>query len=177
MSNPQFIVDEMPWIVRAVVIWVTGKPLISALLILVLLDWMSGICRACITKTLSSTISWRGMVRKVFMLLLIGVCATLQPFAGGLPLTELAALAFIVVETLSIVENAAVSGVPIPRALTDVLTKLREQANERRLPEIPPVETHADVHVNFPPGSSPTVEVHSGETSKVIQNKQSPPTS
>jgi toxin secretion/phage lysis holin len=156
MNN--FLIDQMPWFMQSLIHWINTKPIIPALLILVILDWLSGVCRACITKSLSSSISWRGMVRKVFMLLLIGVAAVLQPFAGGLPLTELVALAFVVVESLSIVENAAASGIPIPRALADVLAKLKEESEKKRLPLVPspPVEQHTDVHVNIPPGTPST---------------------
>ncbi len=84
-------------------------------------------------------------------------------------MTELVSIAFVVVESLSIVENAAASGIPIPRALTDVLAKLREDSDKNRLPMNPsPVESHTDVHVNLPPGTPHTVVVEQSER----QNKK-----
>lgn len=73
------------------------------------------------------------MSRKVIMLLMLGVAAVLEPIAGGLPLSKLVGMFYTVTEALSILENAAASGVPLPRALVESLAKLREDGNQKQL--------------------------------------------
>ena len=131
-QNP-YIFDGMPNFVKYILGWLDTQPIVTALLILMMLDILVGVCRAIITKTLSSTISWRGMSRKVIMLLMLGVAAVLEPIAGGLPLSKLVGMFYTVTEALSILENAAASGVPLPRALVESLAKLREDGNQKQL--------------------------------------------
>ena len=99
-------------------------PLVGILMLIMALDVAVGLCAAIITRTVSSTISHRGMTRKVIMLLLVGVGAVLDPYAGGIPLSKMVAMCFLVTEAISIIENAARAGVPIPKPLYDVLQKL-----------------------------------------------------
>lgn len=107
-------------------------PIVSALLVMMLLDIFSGFAVAIGTKTVSSTISWRGMCKKSITLTVVGAAAVLTPFANGLPLHKLVAICFIVSEFLSIAENAGLLGVPLPAILTDTLEKLRADAEAKR---------------------------------------------
>jgi len=133
LTSDPFIFNGMPAYAKWFVGWLDTQPIITALLILMGLDIAVGICRAIITKTLSSTISWRGMSRKVIMLLMLGVAAVLEPLAGGIPLSKLVGIFYTVTEALSILENAAASGVPLPRALVETLAKLREEGHQKQL--------------------------------------------
>ncbi len=119
-------------------------PLVGILLLIMALDVAVGLCAAFITRTVSSTISHRGMVRKVIMLLLVGVGAVLDPYAGGIPLSKMVAMCFLVTEGISIVENAARAGVPIPKPLYDVLQKLTSNEKAAIQPHMASPQT---VHV------------------------------
>lgn len=137
-SNLKFVCDT-----------IRGTPLLMTLLILMFADVFAGILVACDRRTLNSTISFRGMTRKVFTLLLVGVATTLEPFAQGLPLAKLVAMFYIVTEAISITENAAALGVPLPRTLVEMLQKLKEDQQKRmkqKLPHDSPV-----VHIELPP--------------------------
>lgn len=103
-----------------------GQPVIGALLILMVLDVLVGIVVAIGTRTLSSSVSWSGMSKKAIMLLIVGAAAVIEPYAQGLPLAKLVALFYLVTEGLSILENAALAGVPLPGVLTETLAKLKE---------------------------------------------------
>lgn len=105
--------------------WLRGQPIISVLLVLMGLDVLAGIAVAFGTKTLSSPLSWRGMSRKALTLILVATAIILEPFAGDLPLGKMVALFYSATEALSIIENAAILGVPLPAPLLDALTKIR----------------------------------------------------
>jgi len=116
-------------------------PLVGILILIMALDVAIGLLAAFITRTVSSTISHRGMVRKVIMLLLVGVGAVLEPYAGGIPLSKMVAMAFLVTEGISIIENAARAGVPIPKPLYDVLQKLTSNEKAAIVPHQPSPQT------------------------------------
>jgi toxin secretion/phage lysis holin len=123
---------NLPWITSAAFHLLQGMPLVSTLLLLMVIDVISGLATSFITKTVSSAVSWRGMSKKVIMLLVVGLAAVLEPFAQGIPLAKLVSLFYIATEALSIMENAALAGVPLPSVLTDALVKIKESQRQRR---------------------------------------------
>lgn len=137
-----------------VIAWINAQfPFVGTLLLVMLIDVLTGLCAAIITKTVSSSVSWRGMGRKVIMLLEIGLGAVLEPFAGDIPLSKLVAGCFMVTEIISITENSARAGVPIPKAFRDVLEKLRTHEMPQTQPS-PAVQINTagnvDVHTESP---------------------------
>jgi toxin secretion/phage lysis holin len=106
--------------------WMKSVPALMPLLILMGLDIAMGLFVAIATKRLSSSASWKGMARKVCQLILVAVAAVIEPFANGMPVLSLACMSFIVTETISIMENAAQAGVPLPGALVELLAKLKD---------------------------------------------------
>ncbi len=145
----------MPGLIKPLILWLQGQPIISLLLILMVADVGCGLARAFVTKTLSSTVSWRGMTRKVVMLILVGVASAVEPYAGGIPLSKGVALFYVAAEFLSILENAAAIGVPLPQVLIDALSKLKEAGGQKG------VLAQPSVVVNVPQDShiSATVDV------------------
>ena len=110
------------------VAWFTGCvgriPMVTTLIALIGLDIASGICLACVKRTLNSTTSFRGMVRKVATLLLVALGLALEPLSNGVPLANLIAIAFIFSESISVVENLGAAGVPLPLVTISFLQKL-----------------------------------------------------
>lgn len=140
-------------------------PLVGVLLILMLIDVVMGFCAAFITKSISSTICSRGMVRKVMIMMLVGMCAAIEPYSGDIPLSKLASMAFIVFECTSIVENAARAGLPIPQTIVDTLASIKWADKQKpavsAAPPNPAVTigraNNVDIHTDAPlpkPGDS-----------------------
>jgi toxin secretion/phage lysis holin len=125
-------VDDFDWetvamhpITDALLLWVTGQPLLGALFLLMLMDIVMGMIAAYVTRELSSTVSWVGMLKKSGVLVIIGLGAVIQPFAGDLPLAKMVSMFFIFHESLSIIENAARAGIPLPAQLLETLEKIK----------------------------------------------------
>jgi len=101
------------------------NPVVWALFILIGLDIISGFLRAFITKSVSSDVSLRGMAKKSFILILVGLAGVIQRFliAGTLPVDLIVGTAgfFCVTEIISILENASACGIAVPPVLVDVL--------------------------------------------------------
>lgn len=106
--------------------------MLTALLSLMFMDMVSGLLVAAARKKLNSTVSWRGACRKVMMLLLVGAGVVIQPWCGGIPTGNLICILYIVGEMISITENAASLGVPLPKALVDTLEKMRD-TNQKQI--------------------------------------------
>jgi toxin secretion/phage lysis holin len=106
--------------------WVAALPMLGILILLMGLDVLTGLIAACITRQLSSSASWVGMLKKVMMLALIAAGVCMEQLYGEVPWSHLVSMLFCVTELISITENAAKAGIPLPRQLTDFLLKLKE---------------------------------------------------
>ena len=115
---------------------------IKTLIIFMAIDYVSGLVVAGVfqasTKTdtgaLESRAGWKGLCRKCFTLLLVLVAYRLDLVIGTSYIRDAVVIAFVANETISIIENAGLMGIPIPPAITkaiDVLqTKSEKEENE-----------------------------------------------
>src|SRR4051794_2455588 len=118
---------QIPFLLRVAFQWLQGQPVLGGLIVLMAIDVLVGIFLSIAKKTLSSTVSWRGMSKKAIMLLIVGAAGVLQPFLPQVPILNIVSAFYTLTEALSILENAAAAGVPLPAGLVDTLSKLREQ--------------------------------------------------
>jgi toxin secretion/phage lysis holin len=113
-------------ITKLIASFIEANPLINTLLVLIVLDVISGTVLAAVKRKLNSSTGFIGVTRKAMILIVVEAATVLEKFANGLPIGDLCAMFYIWVEAVSLVENAAGLGVPIPGALRDALLKLRE---------------------------------------------------
>lgn len=86
------------------------------------------------TGTLESRAGWKGLCRKGVSLLMVLVACRLDLVIGSNFIRDSVVIAFIANETLSIVENAGLMGIPIPAVIAraiDVLKKKAESEDEK----------------------------------------------
>lgn len=86
------------------------------------------------TGTLESRAGWKGLCRKGVSLLVVLVACRLDLVIGSNFIRDSVVIAFIANETLSIVENAGLMGIPIPAVIVkaiDVLKKKAESEDEK----------------------------------------------
>ncbi|MBR5315230.1 MAG: phage holin family protein, partial [Firmicutes bacterium] len=83
-------------------------------------------------KRLSSEVGFRGICRKVLIFLLVGVANVLdvQVIGTGSVLRTAVIFFYISNEGISLLENTAKLGLPIPEKLKLVLEQLREKEDE-----------------------------------------------
>lgn len=100
----------------------------ACLLIAIVLDYISGIIKAYETKTLSSQIGLRGILKKVGVLLVVMLSVLIDRVAGETgAIRTLVIYYFVANEGLSIVENLAQAGVPIPQSIKKALKALKKE--------------------------------------------------
>lgn len=107
--------------------------LVAVLVVMMLLDYVSGMVRAWMTRTLSSRTGLIGIVKKLCYLILIAVALGVDyvVFSGALHLEEpptvfaLVVAAWLIInEALSVLENLAQIGVPVPKWLDTAIRHL-----------------------------------------------------
>ena len=103
---------------------------LQCLLIAIVLDYVSGIIKAFITKQLSSKIGFKGIIKKVGLLLIVMLGVLVDRVTGDTgAIRTLVIYYFVANEGLSIIENLSLAGVPIPKDLKKALKALREKGN------------------------------------------------
>lgn len=98
------------------------------LVIVMILDYITGILKAKINKELSSEIGLKGIARKFLILAIVMIAVLMDRLlnTGTWVFRSLACYFYIANEALSILENAAVLGLKIPNGLKSALLQLQE---------------------------------------------------
>ena len=106
--------------------------MLIALLVLIVLDYISGIMCAIADKNLSSAIGFRGICKKVLILMLVGVAniVDVHVVGTGSALRGAVICFYMSNEALSLFENAAHLGLPVPDKLKQVLSQLHNRQNK-----------------------------------------------
>lgn len=103
--------------------------LLLALIIFMALDYLSGVLCAIAARRLSSAVGFRGICRKVLILVLVGVANAIDTLLGaGAALRSAVLIFYLSNEALSLTENAARLGLPIPEKMKRVLAQLHGRA-------------------------------------------------
>lgn len=110
--------------------WLLGvwdMPLIT-LVIFMILDQLTGVIRGYVNKDLSSDIGLKGIARKCVILIVLIVAVALDRLlnTGSWMFRTMVAYFYIANEGISLLENCASLGAPIPEKLKNALIQLKE---------------------------------------------------
>lgn len=118
--------------------WLLGAwdtPLVI-LIVLMSLDYITGITKGYVNKDLSSNIGLKGIARKgiIFTILIVAVMLDRLLNTGNWIFRTLVCYFYIANEGISIIENASELGVPVPSKLKNALIQLKEdKENHKKL--------------------------------------------
>lgn len=106
-----------------------NKGIMIVLMSLIMIDFITGLLYAYIMRELNSKICFKGIFKKIYELILCGVCHLLDLYVlgGGSVLLSASCFLFITAETLSLLENASRLGVPIPKKLVASLVQIKRE--------------------------------------------------
>lgn len=109
----------------------------QTLVLLIAVDYATGLLAAAVTKTVSSNASFDGLMRKTLIMLFVAMGEILEPLILAttqlpikVPLGEALALFFCINEAISITENAARANLPVPKWLRELLVKAQATTSE-----------------------------------------------
>lgn len=103
--------------------------LIIALLLFVVIDYITGVMCAVADKKLSSEVGFKGICRKVLIFMLVGIAniIDMQIIKSGSIIRTAVIFFYLSNEGLSLIENAAHLGLPVPDKLKAVLEQLHDK--------------------------------------------------
>ena len=111
--------------------------LLIALVIFAVLDYITGVMCAVADHKLSSEVGFKGIARKVLIFALVGVGHVLDVYVIGTGSILRTAVIFFYLsnEGVSLIENAAHLGLPVPEKLKVVLEQLPDRAEKSEVEE------------------------------------------
>ena len=114
-----------------VYLWGGFDVAMQCLLIAIALDYVSGIIKAFVLKELSSTVGFRGILKKVGILVVVALAVLIDRVTGESgAIRTLVIYYFVANEGLSILENAGKAGLPIPHSIKEALQALKRQGDK-----------------------------------------------
>ena len=99
----------------------------------VVIDYITGVMCAINDRKLSSEVGFRGICRKVLIFLLVGIANILdvQVIGTGSVLRTAVIFFYLSNEGVSLLENAAHLGLPVPDAIKTVLEQLHDRSDRK----------------------------------------------
>ena len=115
--------------------WLGGlDEILICLMALIVIDYITGVLSAIHSQTLNSDTGYKGIIKKVAILLVVAVSFVIEKATGSeFLIREITIMFFIANEGLSILENVAEIGIPLPKQLIAILEQLKgddENANK-----------------------------------------------
>lgn len=103
------------------------------LLIFMAIDYISGLIVAGVFQasdksasgSLSSVACWQGLLKKGMTLIIVLVAARLDIVLGTAFVRDAVVIAYVVNETISIIENAGLMGLPVPDVIMSAIEQLQ----------------------------------------------------
>lgn len=127
----KFVVTALGAEFSTVFIFIFGEFDISlqCIVIAIVLDYISGLIKAFCTKTLSSKIGIQGLLKKVGILCIVALATIIDHVTGESgAIRTLVIYYFVANEGLSVLENLAQAGLPIPQTIKKALKALKKEA-------------------------------------------------
>ena len=108
--------------------------LLIALVVFITIDYITGIMCAVIDKKLSSEVGFKGIFKKVLILMLVGIANVIDVHVVGTgsALRGATVCFYLSNEGLSILENTVYLGLPVPEKLKEVLSQLHNRDEKEK---------------------------------------------
>ena len=108
---------------------------LTTLIIFMAIDYISGLVLAGVfhrsskseSGALESKAGWKGLCRKGLTLLIVVVASRLDVMLGTTFVKDAVCIAYICNEAISILENAGLMGVPVPKAIKNAIEILKKK--------------------------------------------------
>lgn len=128
------VVYSVSGIIGLIISFLFGRVdgLLIALFAVIVIDYITGVIGACIKKNLSSEISIHGLLRKFLMIVLVAFAHIVDAYIlnDEYILRNITITLFFANDGISIIENIAILGIPIPKKLKDILYQLKDKGDK-----------------------------------------------
>lgn len=118
-----------------------------ALVVFVVMDYFTGVLAAGVKKELSSEVGFKGIAKKVCIFVLVGIANIVdtQVIHDGAAIRTAVIFFYLANEGISVLENSAVIGLPVPEKLKEMLLRLTEEEHSQGGGDVdPPIGESTD---------------------------------
>lgn len=126
------IVTDIISVILTTTIYLLGGLDVSlkSLLIIIVIDYITGILSAIYNKNLNSKIGYKGIIKKFSYLFIIALSVIIDNVLGQTgTIRTLVIYFFVANDGLSILENVAEMNIPLPKKLVDTLEQLKKKGD------------------------------------------------
>lgn len=103
---------------------------LKSLLIMIIIDYLTGVLSAIYNKKVNSKIGFKGIIKKFSYLFIIALSVIIDNVLGQTgTIRTLVIYFFVANDGISILENVAEMGVPLPQKLIDTLEQLKKKGD------------------------------------------------
>ena len=106
-------------------------PALQVLVAMMVIDFVTGTLNGVLSKKLNSKTCYKGIVKKINILCLVAVGHFIDQATGMNTIKNVVVFFYLANEGISIIENAAKAGLPIPQKIKDVLEQLKEEGGQK----------------------------------------------
>ena len=104
---------------------------LKTLLIFIVFDYITGICKAIHNKKVNSSIGAKGITKKVGYLIVVAMAVLLDQTMGNTgAIRSIVIYFFVANEGISILENWGSMGLPLPKKIFDVLEQIKNEKGD-----------------------------------------------
>ena len=104
---------------------------LKSLLIIICIDYLTGVLSAIYNKKLNSKIGFKGILKKFSYFCIIALSVIIDEVLGQTGVIRSLVIYFFVAnDGISILENVGEMGIPLPQKLTEVLEQLKNKSNK-----------------------------------------------
>lgn len=123
-------INDITSVILTTIIYLLGgfDIALQSLLIVMIVDYLTGIVSAIYNKELSSKIGFKGILKKFSYLCVVALSVVIDNLTGQSGLIRTLVIYFFVAnDGLSIIENMAEMGVKLPQKLIDSLEQIKKK--------------------------------------------------
>lgn len=127
------VINDICSVILTTIIYLVGgiDIALQCLLIMIVLDYVSGVASAIYNKKLNSQVGLKGILKKFMYLVIVCVSVILDKIIGNTgAIRTLVIYFFVANDGISILENIGKMGIPLPKKLIDTLEQLKKKGDE-----------------------------------------------
>lgn len=127
------VINDICSVILTTIIYLLGgiDIALQCLLIMIILDYISGVASAIYNKKLNSQVGLKGILKKFMYLVIVCVSVILDRIIGNTgAIRTLVIYFFVANDGISILENIGKMGIPLPKKLIDTLEQLKKKGDE-----------------------------------------------
>ncbi|HIS18583.1 MAG TPA: phage holin family protein [Candidatus Coprovivens excrementavium] len=132
----KIIITTIISFINTLFIFLFGNPdkAIKYLITVVILDYISGLCRAIIQKKLNSSIGLKGIFKKIGYFIIVTIALIIGNLLEvGSSIRNITIYSLIINECISILENCSQLGIKFPKILTSSLKIFNEDIESKEI--------------------------------------------